>query len=52
MPLMNFRVDEETKAWITAEATKVPYRTISDYLREIVVAARKQANKAAKKEKA
>lgn len=39
MPLMNFRVDDETKARIHREATSVPYRTVSDYLREIVTKA-------------
>lgn len=45
MPLINFRVDEETEAAIKARASEVKYRTVSDYLRELVEADLKAAEK-------
>lgn len=48
MPLMNFRVDDEMKAQIAAEAKKMPYRTVSEYLREVVADAIKKGAKKGK----
>ncbi len=38
MKMLNFRVDEKIAARAERKAKRVPYRTLSDYLRELVVA--------------
>lgn len=39
MPTLNVKVNDETKERVWIEATKVPQRTVSDWLREVVEAA-------------
>ena len=46
MPKVNLRVSDEMDEALRAEAKRIPYRTVSDYLREIIDAALKRARKA------
>lgn len=49
MAVLNFRVDDEMKPKIEARAAEVRYRTVSDYLRELVETDLKRAADAEKK---
>lgn len=42
MPTINVKVDEEMKNSAWKEATKVPQRTVSDWVRELITAALKK----------
>lgn len=46
MPRVNVRVTDEMDEALRIEATRIPYRTVSDYLREIIEAALKRARRA------
>jgi Arc/MetJ-type ribon-helix-helix transcriptional regulator len=45
MPVLNFRVDEAKEEAIKARAGEVRYRSVSDYLRELVDADLKKAER-------
>lgn len=49
MPTINVKVDDEMKEAAWKEATKVPQRTVSDWVRELI---RKELAPSAKKAKA